>query len=99
MSNDELRADAAMVLCGFDEGVFVRDVSRDHENGWGVRMLPYLAALGRLKAHIDHPPPEDDAAAIKRENRALEIGMQRQYDEGHRDGYAEGFRAAQSEAA
>jgi hypothetical protein len=38
----------ATVLRGFDEGVFVRDISRDHEPGWAVKLLPFLAALVRL---------------------------------------------------
>lgn len=37
-----------LVLEGFDKGVFVRDISHDHESSWAVRQLPYLAALSRL---------------------------------------------------
>src|SRR4051812_39015391 len=43
-----LLADVETVLRGFDEGVFVRDISHDIESGWAVKLLPYLAALGRL---------------------------------------------------
>ena len=46
----EALKDALIVLDGFDAGVFVRDVTHDHESGWAVRALPYLAALGRVAA-------------------------------------------------
>jgi hypothetical protein len=46
--------DVVLVLRGFDEGVFVRDTSHDHENGWAIRALPALAALGRLAAAVKH---------------------------------------------
>jgi hypothetical protein len=38
----------AKVLEGFDKGVFVRDISHDHDRDWAIRALPYLVALGRL---------------------------------------------------
>lgn len=56
MSDDDLRKDVAKVLEGFDQGIFVRDTSRDHESGWGVRLLPYLAALGRLVDSVGVKP-------------------------------------------
>jgi hypothetical protein len=58
------REDVAKVLEGFDRGIFVRDVSYDGESGWAVRLLPYLAALGRLR---DAVPTEAEAGAAVRE--------------------------------
>lgn len=49
-----LERDVALVLKGFDEGVFIRDTSHDHEPGWAMKMLPYLAALGRLAQAVNH---------------------------------------------
>lgn len=43
-----LREAGAGVLRGFDEGVFVRDIGRDHEGGWAMRTVKPLAALGRF---------------------------------------------------
>lgn len=43
-----MRADVATVLRGFEEGVFIRDVARDAQSDWAVKMLPFLRALGRL---------------------------------------------------
>jgi len=47
-SEGDIRKAARVVCQGFDTGVFVRDVSHDHESGWALRALPYLAALGVL---------------------------------------------------
>ncbi len=41
-------ADVATLLRGFEEGAFVRNTAQDHEPGWAVKLVPYLAALGRL---------------------------------------------------
>lgn len=37
------------VLDGFEAGVFVRDVSLDHEPDWALRIAPYLAALAKAE--------------------------------------------------
>ena len=52
---DALRADVRIVLRGFDEGVFVREVAHDAQSGWAVKMLPYIAALGRIIAANPSP--------------------------------------------
>jgi hypothetical protein len=44
--------DVATLLRGFDEGVFIRDIARDIEPGWAIKLLPYLAALGRLYKRV-----------------------------------------------
>jgi hypothetical protein len=56
----ELRADrerhlqdAEKILDSFDSGLFIRDISRDHESGWAMRYLKPMAAISRLRAAID----------------------------------------------
>jgi hypothetical protein len=39
---------AFVILDGFDERVFIRDISHDHESGWAVKLLPFTIAIGRL---------------------------------------------------
>ncbi len=54
MSTDiELQDAVRTTLRGFDEGFWVRDVSKDAEPGWQMRMLPFLAALAKLKKFAD----------------------------------------------
>ena len=53
------REDVAKVLEGFDKGIFIRDISRDHESGWAVRSLSYLVAVGRLAAAMAEEDGED----------------------------------------
>ena len=48
VSEEDIRRAAQVVCQGFAAGVFVRDVSHDHESGWAFRALPYLVALGVL---------------------------------------------------
>lgn len=55
---DELRESAATVLKGFEEGVFVRDTSKDAKPGWAVKLLPYIVALGKLKKFTEPTTPE-----------------------------------------
>ena len=45
---ERVQADLQLILRAFDQGIFVRDISHDHESGWAIRQLPFLAALGRL---------------------------------------------------
>ena len=45
---DAVHADFKLILKGFSAGIFCRDISHDHENGWAIRALPFLAALARL---------------------------------------------------
>lgn len=59
---DALR-DAAQKVCdAFGAGVFVRDVSHDHEAGWAIRTLPHIAALGRLTRLLHALAPEPSSA-------------------------------------
>lgn len=50
--------DVATLLRGFQEGVFVRDITRDVEPGWAIKLMPYLAALGRLSRGATHSEGE-----------------------------------------
>jgi len=45
--------DAEKILDSFDSGLFIRDISRDHESGWAMRYLKPMAAISRLRAAID----------------------------------------------
>lgn len=45
----------AKVLEAFEVGVFVRNVARDGEPGWAVKLLPYLAALAELREGAASP--------------------------------------------
>ena len=45
--------DVRKVLEGFDQKIFIRDISGDHRSDWAVTVMPYLAAVGRLKAWAD----------------------------------------------
>ena len=53
--------DIKTVIKAFEDGVFVRNISRDGEVGWAMRLVRPMAALGRLKSAIDvldgHYPP------------------------------------------
>jgi len=50
---------AADLLDGFDDGVFVRDVSRDNESGWAIRLIKPVAAMANLRAAIDEARKRD----------------------------------------
>ncbi len=52
---EHIEADAAIVLDGFDQGVFVRNTDGDMSSGWAIRLLPFISALARLKKLIDAP--------------------------------------------
>jgi hypothetical protein len=47
--NAALREDAATVLRGFDEGVFIRSTNGDGEGDWAIKLFPFLKAMGRLQ--------------------------------------------------
>lgn len=51
--NRQLREAASGVMRGFDEGIFVRDTSRDARPGWSIRLLPFITALSKLKSAIE----------------------------------------------
>ena len=50
---------ASDLLDGFDDGVFVRDVSRDNESGWAIRLIKPVAAMANLRAAIDEARKRD----------------------------------------
>ena len=61
----DIIANGRMVLKGFDAGVFVRNIDGDHESGWAVKALPYIAALAHLSAGLnagaqEPTPPESE---------------------------------------
>jgi hypothetical protein len=55
MTKREL-ADVALVLEGFDKGLFVRSTDGDSESGWAMKWLPYLGALARLQEAVNPKP-------------------------------------------
>lgn len=40
-----------------DDGVLVRDISRDNEPGWAIRQYPLVSLLARTNAILDAAPP------------------------------------------
>jgi hypothetical protein len=54
------------VLEGFDKGVFVRSPFGDSDNGWGIRLVPYISALAVLRNSI----PVQDATPTNAEPEA-----------------------------
>ncbi len=44
-----VREAAQRVLEGFESGVFIRNVSRDSEPGWALKVIPYIQALATLQ--------------------------------------------------
>ncbi len=40
------------VMDGFECGIFVRDVTRDGERDWAIKLLPFLKLLSEAKAAI-----------------------------------------------
>lgn len=50
--NRRLREGAELVLAGFESGVFVRDISKDSEPGWAMKMIEPLRGLGILSREI-----------------------------------------------
>ncbi len=82
MSNDgnySYRADVATLLRGFEEGVFIRDASKDVEPGWAIKLLPYLAAMGRL-AKAEYPSCGPGQPLTEMERKVLDWTMKR-YEE------------------
>lgn len=51
------------VLEGFDKGVFVRNIERDADPAWAVKLLAYLGALAVLRRHVDRPVSSGDEQA------------------------------------
>lgn len=40
------------ILSGFEEGIFVRNIDGDGKSDWAMKLIPFVAALGRAKAAI-----------------------------------------------
>ena len=41
----QLATSLRTILQGFDDGVFVRDVSQDDDASWAMRLVPFVFAL------------------------------------------------------
>ena len=54
---DELRAVLTTILKGFEDGVFVRDVTGDGASDWGVKLLPFVVALSRAQVALARSEP------------------------------------------
>lgn len=46
----ELLTNARIVLRGFDETIFVRNIAHDYQSDWAIRALPFVVALAKLAA-------------------------------------------------
>ncbi len=49
---DSLLSALQVVMRGFDEGIFVRDISHDADPSWAVKLLPYVVALATLQKAV-----------------------------------------------
>lgn len=54
---DELRDALSTILKGFEEGVFVRDVTGDGASDWSVKLLPFVIVLAKAQAAIARSQP------------------------------------------
>lgn len=60
-THTDLRAAASKVVEGFTKGFFTRSTKGDGESDWAVKLLPYIAALGKLSnlpTQAGQEPPE-----------------------------------------
>ena len=58
-----LKAAGAVVLKGFDERMFVRNVERDlGDVMWALKFVPYLKALAVIQRMCEPPTPPDPEA-------------------------------------
>lgn len=48
----ELLEALKVIIQGFESGIFVRDITMDSDSSWAVRLLPFIAALGKAQAAI-----------------------------------------------
>lgn len=55
-SAPELLAAAQIVLKGFDDAVFIRNIDSDDKPGWAMHALPFIAALARLAKACEGKP-------------------------------------------
>ncbi len=53
MTDSELLANIALLLEGFDRGIFVRNTLGDNDPRWAIQTLPYLRAMAKLKIAVD----------------------------------------------
>lgn len=47
--DEQVRKDILTTMKAFDDGVFVRNTSRDGESDWAIQVLKPLAAIARLQ--------------------------------------------------
>lgn len=55
-----------MILRGFDEGVFVRNIDGDSDPAWAIKLMPFIRAIGVAQRIVSercccpaHGPHED----------------------------------------
>ena len=53
IERNELLENLKLILSGFESGVFVRDISRDAESSWAIRLMPFIVALGKAQVAIE----------------------------------------------
>ena len=54
----ELLEALKVIMEGFESGVFVRDITKDSDSGWAVRLLPFIVAIGKAKIAIAKADPQ-----------------------------------------
>jgi hypothetical protein len=59
---DELAACLREVLKGFETGVFVRNIEGDGQPDWAIKLIPFVALLGRCQAALASIPDQKEEA-------------------------------------
>lgn len=54
----ELLESLKTIMDGFEEGIFVRNISGDEKGDWALRLIPFIAALGKAQAAIEKAEPK-----------------------------------------
>ena len=49
---DELAKCLQGVIDGFEQGVFVRDITKDGQADWALKLVPFVALLGRCQVAL-----------------------------------------------
>lgn len=49
----DVKEDIKTLMKAFDDGIFIRNIDKDYEPGWAIRLAPIISSLGRLKTYSD----------------------------------------------
>jgi hypothetical protein len=63
--DEELCEAVRTILGGFDEGVFVRNISGDNDPSWAIKFMPFVRAIGIAQNILSEPARAVPAVAGK----------------------------------